>query len=57
MPGSSPLDPLVPSIAVIPFADRGNATDGVVVGELIADGVISLLSKSSQLKTLAKCQT
>ena len=54
MPGNSPLDPLVPSIAVIPFADRGNASDGVVVGELIADGVISLLSKSTQLRVISR---
>ena len=48
---------LRPTVAVIPFACRGGEQDHLVVGELIADGVISQLSRSRDLRVISRLST
>jgi adenylate cyclase len=48
---------LKPVIAVIPFANRCNDDDLWAIGELIADGVIAQLSRSSEVKVLSRLST
>ncbi len=45
---------LLPGIAVIPFAARSNAPEHFAVGELVADAVISLLSRSPYLRVISR---
>ncbi len=46
-----------PTIAVIPFASRNRQPDQWAVGELIADGVIGLLSGTRELKVVSRLST
>ena len=48
---------LQPIIAVIPFASRSTEQEQFAVGELIADGVIGLLSKTRELKVVSRLST
>lgn len=48
---------LRPSIAVIPFELRGNDPEHFVIGELVADGIISQLSRSPQLRVISRLST
>lgn len=45
---------LLPGIAVIPFTARSNDPGHYAVGELIADAVISLLSRSRHLRVISR---
>ncbi len=64
-PGSEPrpggpasLDAdLAPSIAVVPFASRNLASDGGVIGEIVAEEVIRRLSQSPELKVVSRLST
>jgi len=46
-----------PTIAVIPFTSRSKQSEQWAVGELVADGVIGLLSKTRQLKVVSRLST
>lgn len=46
--------PLQPLIAVIPFESRSRAPEMFALGELIADGVISKLSASENVRTISR---
>ena len=48
---------LRPTIAVIPFESRSNEPDHFVIGELLADGVISQLSRSRDLRVISRLST
>jgi adenylate cyclase len=45
------------TIAVLPFASRGNAAEHFVIGELLADGVIVQLSRSQHLRVISRLST
>ena len=45
---------LLPGIAVIPFVARSSEPEHFAVGELIADAVISLLSRSPHLRVISR---
>ena len=45
--------PLNPTIAVIPFASRSGEQQFYAIGELIADGVITRLSRTRELKVIS----
>ena len=53
---SAPLD-FRPSIAVIPFEARNPSPEHFVIGEVIADGVIAQLSRSQDLRVIARLST
>jgi adenylate cyclase len=56
-PGSSrPLD-LRPTIAVIPFAARGDEPGHALIGEAIADELIAALSKTAELHVISRLST
>jgi adenylate cyclase len=57
VPLSEYAEPSLPTIAVIPFESRNNAPEHFAIGELIADGVITLLSHSSSLKVISRLST
>ncbi|WP_372656856.1 adenylate/guanylate cyclase domain-containing protein [Hydrogenophaga sp.] len=46
-----------PSIAVIPFEARSTNPEQLVIGELIADGVIAQLSRSQNLRVISRLST
>ncbi|MBS0342085.1 MAG: hypothetical protein JSS56_16310 [Proteobacteria bacterium] len=48
---------LHPTIAVIPFADRGQTGLSLTVGDLIADGVIDRLSRGSSIRVISRLST
>lgn len=48
---------LRPSIAVIPFSCHPPSRENQVVGELIADGVITQLSREGQLRVISRLST
>lgn len=52
----SPQD-LLPTIAVIPFMSKTNDPETKVVGEVLADDVISLLSRSLQINVISRMST
>ena len=45
---------LLPAIAVIPFAARSNEPEHYAVGELVAEAVIGLLSRSPHLRVISR---
>lgn len=55
-PEPAPLD-WRPSIAVIPFQARNQTPEHFVVGELIADGVITQLSRTQSLRVISRLST
>lgn len=46
-----------PSIAIIPFESRTPSSDALVIGELIADGVIAQLSRSQDIRVISRLST
>jgi adenylate cyclase len=48
---------LQPTIAVIPFSARSDEPEHFAIGELIADGVISLLSRSQDVRVVSRLST
>lgn len=63
-PGPEPtIEPIVeahllrPTIAVIPFAARGVPKEHEVLGEVIADEVIAVLSRSSEVDVISRLTT
>lgn len=46
-----------PGVAVVPFETRSHAADQFVIGELIADGVITQLSRSQDLRVISRLST
>lgn len=46
-----------PSIAVVPFETRSHAQEQFVIGELLADGVITQLSRSPELRVISRLST
>lgn len=53
-PAAQQGEALLPGIAVIPFTARSNDPGHYAVGELIADAVISLLSRSRHLRVISR---
>jgi adenylate cyclase len=47
-------EPLQRTIAVIPFEARSNEPEHFAIGELIADGVISQLSRTAELRVISR---
>lgn len=45
------------TIAVLPFVSRGNAAEHFVIGDLLADGVIVMLSRSQHLRVISRLST
>jgi class 3 adenylate cyclase/TolB-like protein/Tfp pilus assembly protein PilF len=56
-PGSAARPELRPTIAVIPFAARGVAPEHAVLGEVLADEVISALSRTPALNVISRLST
>ncbi|WP_299718476.1 adenylate/guanylate cyclase domain-containing protein [Tardiphaga sp.] len=54
---TSSMPQLRPTIAVIPFAARGGRSEHHVVGEVLADEIISALSRSSELNLISRLST
>lgn len=52
-----PLEELLPTIAVIPFSDRGVEQEQKVLGEVLADEIIGTLSRSSDLNVISRLST
>lgn len=48
---------ILPTIAVIPFMSKSNDPEAKVVGEVLADDVISLLSRSLQINVISRMST
>jgi len=46
-----------PTIAVIPFEARSNEPEHLVIGELVADGVIAQLSRTAELRVISRLST
>lgn len=46
-----------PCVAVVPFETRSHAAEQFVIGELIADGVITQLSRSQDLRVISRLST
>jgi TolB-like protein len=46
-----------PTIAIIPFEARSNEPEHFIIGEVIADGIIAQLSRSSDLKVISRLST
>jgi adenylate cyclase len=57
VPQSEYAEPALPTIAVIPFESRSHAPEHLAIGELIADGVITLLCHSNSLKVISRLST
>lgn len=49
--------PLQPTIAVIPLGSRSKAQEEFAIGDILADRVISLLSRTRELKVISKAST
>ncbi|WP_332775450.1 adenylate/guanylate cyclase domain-containing protein [Polaromonas sp.] len=46
-----------PTIAIIPFEARSNEPEHFIIGEVVADGIIAQLSRSSDLKVISRLST
>lgn len=46
-----------PSIAVVPFETRSHSQEQYVIGEMLADGVITQLSRSPDLRVISRLST
>lgn len=57
MPQREYVESLQPTIAVIPFETRSNAPEYFAVGEIIADGLISLLGGIREFKVISRLST
>jgi adenylate cyclase len=47
-------DSIAPKIAVIPFEQRDKGDENLAIGDLIADGVIAMLSRTPQLHVVSR---
>jgi adenylate cyclase len=47
-------DSITPKIAVIPFEQRDKGDENLAIGDLIADGVIAMLSRTPQLHVVSR---
>lgn len=56
-PITSTMPQLRPTIAVIPFVARGSRSEHHVVGEVLADEIISSLSRTSELNLISRLST
>jgi class 3 adenylate cyclase/TolB-like protein len=56
-PGLSSMEELLPTIAVIPFAARTQEPDHYVFGEVLADEIISAISRTAQLRVISRLST
>lgn len=56
VPLLSPED-LLPTIAVVPFTSRSRNSHDDVVGEILADDIISLLSRSLEINVISRLST
>jgi len=55
--GPSAAGELLPTLAVIPFAARSTEPENQVLGEVLADEVISALSRSTELNVISRLST
>lgn len=53
----APASDFRPSIAIIPFDARTPSPEHLVIGELIADGVIAQLARSQDIRVIARLST
>jgi class 3 adenylate cyclase len=56
-PGGAAMPELRPTIAVIPFAARGGESEHRLLGEVLADEVISALSRTADLNVISRLST
>lgn len=56
LPMLSPED-LLPTVAVVPFTSRSRNSHDHVVGEILADDIISLLSRSLEINVISRLST
>ena len=56
-PHASSMPQLHPTIAVIPFVERADDPEHPVVGEVLADEIISAFSRSSELDVISRLST
>jgi adenylate cyclase len=56
-PGAVSMPQLRPTVAVIPFTERAGKPEHRVVGEVLADEIISKLSRSTELNVISRLST
>jgi adenylate cyclase len=56
-PHATSMPQLRPTIAIIPFVERADKPEHPVVGEVLADEIISALSRSSELYVISRLST
>jgi TolB-like protein len=56
-PGSAAMPELRPTVAVIPFAARAGEAAHQVLGEVLADEIISALSRAADLNVISRLST
>jgi class 3 adenylate cyclase len=56
-PGSATMPELRPTVAVIPFTARGGEASHQVLGEVLADEIISALSRAAELNVISRLST
>ena len=56
-PGSAAMPELRPTVAVIPFTARGGEASHQVLGEVLADEIISALSRAAELNVISRLST
>jgi len=56
-PGPLSMPQLRPTVAVVPFAGRNEEPEHRVIGEVLADEIISSLSRSSELNVISRLST
>jgi len=56
-PHATSMPQLRPTVAVIPFVERADNPEHPVVGEVLADEIISALSRSSELDVISRLPT
>ena len=55
--GNIAVPELRPTVAVIPFSGRGNEPEHHLLGEVLADEIISVLSRTSELNVISRLST
>jgi adenylate cyclase len=56
-PGSAAMPELRPTVAVIPFTARGGDAAHQVLGEVLADEIISALSRTAEINVISRLST
>lgn len=56
-PHATSMPQLRPTVAVVPFVERADNPEHPVVGEVLADEIISALSRSSELDVISRLST